>query len=54
MYDLILTRPGISSKAELHWGKILPLGPAYLASSVRKTGYKTLIIDPKFQGLKIK
>ena len=47
MTELVLVRPGRSSRAELHWSKALPLGIGYLAGSARAAGLDVAIVDAK-------
>ncbi len=46
---LVLTRPGLSNKAEKKWSFALPLGIAYLASYAEKEGIEVSIIDGKIE-----
>ncbi|MFC1476642.1 B12-binding domain-containing radical SAM protein [Fibrobacterota bacterium] len=50
MVDLVLSRPGLTSKAEKYWSYNLPLGLGYLASYAQKHNISIKIIDGKLSG----
>ena len=45
MLDLMLVRPGPSTRAEAHWNDSLPLGIGYLAASARDAGLRVAVVD---------